>query len=67
MKIWTGCEGVEEVTISEIYFYLGYFHVKYSINYIVIFYFQIPYNFHFLRKFSGVSELLAETSKYGDV
>ena len=25
---------------------------------------ELPYNFHFLRKFSGVSELLAETSKY---
>ena len=31
MKIWTGCEGVEVVTISEIY-YLGYFQVKYNIN-----------------------------------
>ena len=28
---------------------------------------ELPYNFHFLCKFSGVSELLAETSKYGDV
>ena len=31
MKIWTGCKGVEVVTISEIY-YLGYFQVKYNIN-----------------------------------
>ena len=31
MKIWTGCEGVEVVTISEIY-YLGYFQVKYNTN-----------------------------------
>ena len=28
---------------------------------------ELPYNLNFLRKFSGVSELLAETSKYGDV
>ena len=28
---------------------------------------ELPYNFHFFLKFSGVSELLAETSKYGDV
>ena len=28
---------------------------------------ELPYNFHFLRKFSGAFELLAETSKYGDV
>ena len=31
MKIWTGCEGVEFVTISEID-YLGYFKVKYNIT-----------------------------------
>ena len=31
MKIWTGCEGVEAVTISEIY-YLGYFKVKCNIT-----------------------------------
>ena len=28
---------------------------------------ELSYNFHILRKFSGVSELLAETCKYGDV
>ena len=26
---------------------------------------ELPYNFHFLRKILGVSEVLAETSKYG--
>ena len=31
MKICTGCEGVEVITISEIY-YIGYFKVKYNIN-----------------------------------
>ena len=31
MKILTGCEGVEVVTISQIY-YLGYFQVKYNMN-----------------------------------
>ena len=35
MKVWTVCEGVEVVTISEIY-YLGYFQVKYNINNIMI-------------------------------
>ena len=48
MKIWTGCEGIEVLTISEIY-YLGYFQVKYNINNIAEFFFMIEvltYIFH---------------------
>ena len=48
MKILTGCEGVEVVTISQIY-YLGYFQVKYNMNKIAETFLMIDvltYSFH---------------------
>ena len=48
MKMCTSCDGIEVVTISEIY-YLGYFQVKYNINNISEAFFMIEvltYIFH---------------------